>query len=129
MLLLLQGVAALHLAGGWGTGRPTVCCQPLVEINQCVTGTFSLTLPGLSCIFKLDTENLLGDKMHRCQYAVVAAQASLLCPCLGSGFDKLHSGITQHHRSALGTGALAASCGGNHKQSKAITVRDSYGTR
>lgn len=41
-------------------------------------------LSGLFCIFKLDTENLLGDKMRTSQYGVLTEQASLLRLCLGS---------------------------------------------
>jgi len=55
MLLLFRGAPALYLAGGWSAGRlavlsPAVCCQPLLEINWCVTGIFSLAVCGLSCI-------------------------------------------------------------------------------
>lgn len=57
-------------------------------------------------------------------------QASLLHPCLGSVFDKLHSSVIHHHRSFLETEVLASSWGGGHKKSKAITAGDaaSYAT-
>lgn len=78
---------------------------------------------GLSCFFKLDTENQLGDEMCTSQCAVLTEQASLPHPCLVSGFDKLLRGVTHRDGSSSVAGAFASSWGGGHKKSKVITVR------